>query len=135
MKTKDFILMASLLLALSLCIACGKDDKEEEWMGQPEGVFEEGQVVDVLDTPCLIGLRYQSRIGYDFDSALDSLIVWNKLSQEEFIGRDTLSVDFDYDNRLFIRISTPHSSIYTRGILDTKGNYFDAIRGDCPGED
>jgi hypothetical protein len=122
-----------LLLATSLFLACEKE-KEEEWeMIQEEGVFEKGQVVDVLDTPCLTGLQYHSRIGRDFDSALDSLIVWKKLSQEEFIGKDTLPVNFDHDNRLFILVFT-HSALYTRGILDTKGNYFDKI-SDCPDED
>ncbi len=85
---------------------------------------------------------YQSRIGKDFDSALDSFIrerepLLNTLKTEGHYSGEGLylfykkkiNVDFSYDNREFILLiisdkANIYQVLFTCEVIDEKGNYY-----------
>jgi hypothetical protein len=86
-------------------------------------------------------ILYQSRIGHDFDSALDSLIkkyepILIRLAQEGHysgkgydIDQEKVNVNFSYDSRefrllTFIDKSNRYNILFTGEVVDEKGNYF-----------
>jgi len=86
-------------------------------------------------------VTYQSRIGNDFDSALDSLIKkyeprLNVLTTNGYysgegydIDKEKIKVDFGYDNREFRLLTfTDKANIYrilfSGDVIDERGNYF-----------
>jgi hypothetical protein len=91
--------------------------------------------------------KFKGKIGYDFDSALDSLKKWyepkfNILTNEGhysgegyYIEKEKINVDFVEDNRSFFLLTFIDSvSIYlnaiaTNDVLDEKGNYYHYIIG------
>ena len=107
---------------------------------QEEQIFNENKTFT-----CYGGsIEYQSRIGYDFDSALDSLIrryepILNTLATEGHysgeglnIDKAKLNVDFSYDNREFTLLTFVDKAnmfqfLFTSDVIDDRGNYFRAI--------
>jgi hypothetical protein len=114
---------------------------------------DENDDVDIQEEPILIEIKtftidhgcativYQSRIGKDFNSALDSLIrkyepILNVLAEEGRysgegynIDKEKINVDFSYDNREFkLLIFTDKVNIYrilfSGDVIDGRGNYF-----------
>lgn len=86
-------------------------------------------------------ITYQSRIGYDFDSALDSLLrryepILNTAAIEGhysgeglIIDKQKINVDFRYDNRAFVLLTISDKAniyrvLFTSDIIDEKGNYY-----------
>ena len=84
---------------------------------------------------------YQSRIGYDFDSALDSLIrryepILNTLATEGHysgegfnIDKEKINVSFSYDNRAFVLLTFAdkvniYQILFSGDVIDEKGNYY-----------
>jgi hypothetical protein len=84
---------------------------------------------------------YQSRIGNDFDSALDSLIkryepILNTLATEGHysgegfnIDKKKIDVDFSYDDRSFVLLTFSdkaniYQNLFTGDVIDERGNYF-----------
>ena len=97
-----------------------------------------GYSVDQNPCGCVL---FQSKIGNDFDSALDSLKILNESILIElettgfysgkgyFIEKERAMVDFSNDDRIFFYISFIDSVITYRhliwgDILDEKGNYY-----------
>lgn len=89
-------------------------------------------------------ITYQSRIGYDFDSALDSLIrryepilntavIEGHYSGEGLIiDKQKINVGFSYDNRLFVLLTISDKAniyrvLFTSDVIDEKGNYYRLI--------
>ena len=94
--------------------------------------------------PCIC-IKFQGKIGNDFDSALDSLKklhepFFNTLATEGhysgkgyYIEKEKLNVDFKDDDRAFFllnyvdSVSNRFISIHYRDVLDEKGNYYQYI--------
>ena len=104
-----------------------------------ESIFNENKTF-TIDNGCAT-IIYQSRIGNDFDSALDSLIkkydpILNVLATEGHysgegynIDKEKINIDFDYDNREFRLLTfTDKANIYriifSGDVIDEKGNHF-----------
>lgn len=104
-----------------------------------ESIFNQNSTF-TIDNSCE-KIVYHSRIGNDFDSALDSLIrkyepILNTLAKEGHysgegfnIDKKKINVDFSYDDRYFILLSfTDKKNIYqilfSGEVIDEKGNYF-----------
>ena len=97
--------------------------------------LKKNQVFKIIKGPCG-DIRYESRIGQDYESALDSLVKkrMSFLNAETnadgyYIDKDTISVDFKYDNRLFIahgfRRQKDNQYIFSiADVIDSNGNYF-----------
>lgn len=82
-----------------------------------------------------MAINYESRIGVDFDSALDSLIsiyeptiLGNYAENGYYIEKERIDVDFCYDNRnffllTFIDAENIYNWLITSVVIDEKGNY------------
>jgi hypothetical protein len=108
MKTALF----SLLFVMLFCTACDKSFVISESPDLNE--------IKIADHSCET-LEFEGQIGYDFDSALDSLIKLKNISEE--IQKTPLAVLFDYDDRYFCGITYGECGNYA-DILDSKGNYY-----------
>lgn len=86
-------------------------------------------------------IAYQGRIGYDFDSALDSLIrkyepLLHTLTKEGHysgegfnIAKEKMNIDFNYDSREFFLLTISDKTniyqiLFSGDVIDEKGNYF-----------
>jgi hypothetical protein len=99
-----------------------------------ETIFKETKTFKIIQGPCGT-ITYQNRIGTDFNQALDSIIILKKpfleglTSDEYYIDKETVSVDFENDDRTFIAIGFRRikDDIYifsVSSVLDSKGNHF-----------
>jgi len=120
-------------------IACGKNKTniEKEVDIREEVLFEKIKTFQIKDGPCG-KINYINRIGYNFNSALDSLLKFtllpnsscpNNPCQDYKIQHDTIIVDFNYDKRFFIAIvfkdiNNRKQLMSISEVLDSKGNYF-----------
>lgn len=128
------------ILFAALFVACDSDDNP---VISPNVEIQEEQIFSENKTFTIGGgtIVYQSRIGDDFDSALDSLLnryepILNTLATEGHysgeglnIDKKKLNVDFSYDNRAFVLLTiTDNANIYnvlfTGDVIDEKGNHF-----------
>ncbi|GHV36515.1 hypothetical protein FACS1894178_7840 [Bacteroidia bacterium] len=106
---------------------------------QEEDIFKEKKIF-TIDNGCAT-ITYQSRIGNDFDSALDSFIkkyepILDILATEGHysgegynIDKEKVNVDFGYDNREFKLLTfTDKANIYrilfSGDVIDEKGNHY-----------
>jgi hypothetical protein len=106
---------------------------------QEEDIFKEKKIF-TIDNGCAT-ITYQSRIGNDFNSALDSLMkkyepILDILATEGHysgegynIDKEKVKVDFGYDNREFKLLTfTDKANIYhilfSGDVIDEKGNHF-----------
>lgn len=113
--------------------------KENNVSIQEEPLFNENKTFTIKNGSATI--VYQSRIGHDFDSALDSLVrryepLLETLAKEGHysgeglnIDKKKINVDFSYDNRAFLLLTiTDKANIYqclfTSDVIDEKGNYY-----------
>ncbi len=109
---------------------------------QEEMLFSENKSF-LIDGGCA-AINYKSRLGVDFDSALDSLIkIYEPLmsileteghySGEGFnIEKEKINVDFSYDTRAFILLTfidkaNIYNYLFTGDVIDEKGNYYRLI--------
>jgi hypothetical protein len=74
---------------------------------QEESIFNENKTFKIIHGACG-SIMYIERIGNDFDSALDSLIKrrepiisTNTWVEEYYIEKETMTIDFNYDDRTF----------------------------------
>lgn len=127
------------ILFATLFVACDSDDNLviSPNLYQEESLFNENKTFK-----CNGGsIVYQSRIGNDFDSALDSLIrryepilntavIEGHYSGEGLIiDKKKINVDFSYDNRAFFLLTISdkaniYQNLFTGDVIDEKGNYF-----------
>jgi hypothetical protein len=114
--------MKAVVVFFSLCflIAC---NKEETWKSNPDNLH-------IIHGPCG-ELVFKGKIGNDFAIALDSLLKSNEwfLPQNYCVEKDTITVDFNDDNRLFISIAYKDANCELHiasisDVLDTQGNYY-----------
>ena len=106
---------------------------------EEESIFNETKTF-TIDHGCAT-ITYQSRIGNDFNSALDSLTrkyepILNVLAEEGHYSREgynvdkeKINVDFVYDNRVFrlltfIDKANIYRILFSGDVIDEKGNYF-----------
>lgn len=109
---------------------------------QEESFFNENKTFSIGNGSSKIS--YQSRIGVDFDTALDSLIkryqpIMNIIETEGHysgegfnIEKEKIDVDFSYDTRAFILLTfidkaNNYNYLFTGDVIDEKGNYFRLI--------
>ena len=132
--------IAFTILFATLFVACDSDDNpviSPNLYIQEESLFNENKTFK-----CNGGsMVYQSRIGYDFDSALDSLIrryepILKTAATEGhysgegiIIDKKKINVDFSYDNRAFFLLTISdktniYQNLFTGDVIDEKGNYF-----------
>lgn len=139
MKQKIFLfLFATLLMA---CSDNSVIDEDVPTM-QEESFLIESKTFSLGKGNAKI--MYQSKIGYNFDSALDSLIrkyepVLNKLAAEGHysgtgitINKETINVNFNYDSRTFLLLTfidklNIFSILFTGDVIDERGNYYRLI--------
>lgn len=131
------------ILFATLFVACDSDDNpviSPNLDMQEEPIFNENKTFK-----CDGGsIAYLSRIGYDFDSALDSLIrryeptletaaIEGHYSGEGLnIYKEKINVNFSYDNRAFVLLTISDKAniyrvLFTSDVIDERGNYFRAI--------
>lgn len=115
------------ILFVTLFFAC--DENSEESM------FYENKTFPIIHGACG-SIMYQGRIGNNFDSALDSLIkrrepmiYANTWVKEYYIEKETMTIDFNYDNRMFYSIGfidkVQKIHIFSLSdVIDSNGNYF-----------
>lgn len=109
---------------------------------QEDALFNENKTFTIGNGGSYI--LYQSRIGNDFDSALDSLInsyepllktlvTEGHYSGEGFnIVKERINVNFSYDNRAFVFLTfidkaNIYQYLFTGDVIDEKGNFFRLI--------
>ena len=126
-------------LFLTLFFNCDKNHKINESNLEKDEIF-------YIDGGCA-KIIYQSKIGADFNSALDSLInkyepflnvlaIEGHYSGEGYdIKKEKINVDFIYDNRDFFFLTfTDNANIYlvlfAVDVIDENGNHFNYIS--CP---
>ena len=131
------------ILFATLFVAC---DSDENPVISPNIDMQEEHFFNENKTFTCNGgsIEYQSRIGYDFNSALDSLIkkyepILNTLATEGHysgegfnIDQKKLNVDFSYDNRAFVLLTfidkaNIYQWLFTGDVIDDRGNYFRVI--------
>ena len=135
------------ILFASLLVACDNNTSDDNPIissnstpiMQEEQIFNENKTFTGSAT-----IVYQSRIGYNFDSALDSLIrrygpILKTLATEGHysgeglnIDEKKINVDFSYDNRAFFLLTISdkaniYQCLFTGDVIDEKGNYFKVI--------
>lgn len=131
------------ILFAALFVACDSDDNP---VISPNVEIQEEQIFSENKTFTIGGgtIVYQSRIGNDFDSALDSLIREREpllTGQPSYSGqgynidKKKINVDFRYDSREFILLTfIDKANIYnllcTGDVIDERGNYFRVIWGE-----
>ena len=129
------------ILFATLFVACNNVTGEDNPVISPN--------LEIQEEPFTIGggtIIYKSRIGDDFDSALDSLLnryepILNTLATEGhysgeglIIDKKKINVDFSYDNRAFVLLTfidkaNIYQYLFTGDVIDEKGNYFRVIWG------
>ena len=131
------------ILFATLFVACNNVTGEDNPVISPNLEIQEEQIFNDNKTFTIGGgtIIYKSRIGDDFDSALDSLLnryepILNTLATEGhysgeglIIDKKKINVDFSYDNRAFVLLTiTDNANIYnvlfTGDVIDEKGNHF-----------
>ena len=133
MKKNVFLIFALLLLS------CNNHENEIE---SPDGkiVEEEFFISSGLLTNRSYrceDLKYNDRIGYDFETAYDSVVIIMKWLRPDIYLQntviDTIVVDYNLDNRDFIRVEFRNESSFREiyCVLDTHGNYFDTVGFGC----
>jgi hypothetical protein len=102
---------------------------------QEEAIFNENKIFSIIHGACG-SIMYQSRIGNNFDSALDSLIkrrepaiFANTWVEEYYTEKKIMTIDFNYDGRAFYSIGFMDKSqgfhIFSlTDVIDSEGNYF-----------
>ena len=142
------LMIATVMLGMTACNS--NDDSEEFKIPQEEqqGKEQEEQIFNENKTFTLdhsgATIVYQSRIGYDFDSALDSLIrryepilktaaIEGHYSGEGFnIDKQKINVNFSYDSRAFVLLTfidkaNIYNYLFTGDVIDEKGNLYRLI--------
>lgn len=124
-------------LCMILFISCNESTLENggNLIFSEDPVLRETQIFKIIEGPCG-SITYKGRIGLNYDLALDSLVkirmpfIDIELNGEEYyIDKDTIIVDFKYDERLFIahgfrRIADNQYIFSITDVIDSKGNYF-----------
>lgn len=98
-----------------------------------ESIFNENKSFTINNGSAT--MRYEGRIGNDFDSALDSLKILYKQTLEFYgedgynIKKEKIIVDFNYDDRAFFLLTfidkkNINNWLITGIVIDEKGNYF-----------
>lgn len=108
-------IIALFALVMLMCVAC-----QREFVLKPGDRFYIGK--DKLSY-----VTYQSKIGNDLESALDSLQKMNIQSYPDFSFREKfqLYVNFPYDNRTFWLICFFNDEgMLTKDALDSEGNLY-----------
>ena len=134
-----------IILFATLFVACDKIGHEDNPI-TPTQIIQEEPFFSENKTFTIGGgtIVYQSRIGNDFDSALDSLIREREpllTGQPSYSGqgynidKKKINVDFRYDSREFILLTfIDKANIYnwlcTGDVIDERGNYFRVIWGE-----
>ena len=134
-----------IILFATLFVACDKIGHEDNPI-TPTQIIQEEPFFNENKTFTIGGgtIVYQSRIGNDFDSALDSLIREREpllTGQPSYSGqgynidKKKINVDFRYDSREFILLTfIDKANIYnllcTGDVIDERGNYFRVIWGE-----
>lgn len=142
--------IAFTILFATLFVACDNVTSDENPVISPnidireELVFKNNKTFTV-GKGCTT-IIYQSRIGNDFKSALDSLIkryepIINTIATEGHysgegfnIDKEIINVDFSYDSRYFILLTfadktNVYQILFSGDVIDEKGNYYKLI--DC----
>jgi len=99
-----------------------------------ETLFKKHKTFKIIDGACG-SIKYQGKIGNNFDSALDSLIklrepfiYGNPRVEEYYIEKEIMTIDFKYDDRVFFSIGFTDSRglhIFSlTDVIDSKGSYF-----------
>jgi len=121
------------ILFAALFAACDKKHENGEF------VFKKDQTFKIIDGVACGSVVYHSRFGKDFDSALDSLIKFrepmilaNTWVEEYYIEKEIMTIDFNYDNRIFYSISfvdkVKNFPIFSlNDVIDSEGNYFNVL--------
>ena len=133
MKKIASILLVYIFFVL-LC-ACNKNSTElPNEICEEEDFFKSDPLLYI--TYCKSGLYgrffYENRIGCDFETALDSVIVFSIKQRSEIhlphTQIDTIQTNYELDNRLFILITFYNKNIHKFPIfwriIDSKGNVF-----------
>ena len=131
------------ILFAALFVACDSDDNpviSPNVEIQEELIFSENKTFTIGGGTIV----YQSRIGNDFDSVLDSLIREREpllTGQPSYSGqgynidKKKINVDFSYDNRAFVLLTfidkaNIYQYLFTGDVIDERGNYFRVIWGE-----
>ncbi len=133
------------ILFATLFVACNNVTGEDNPVISPNVDMQEEPIFNDNRTFTINGggstIVYQSRIGYDFDSALDSLIrryepILNTLATEGHysgegfnIDKERINVNFSYDNRAFVLLTFAdkvniYQILFSGDVIDEKGNYY-----------
>ncbi|MDR1226366.1 MAG: hypothetical protein LBK47_05635 [Prevotellaceae bacterium] len=102
---------------------------------QEEVIFDENKRFTIYPTPGCATIAYESRIGNNFNSALDSLKKIYKQTLDTYgedgyyVEKENINVDFSYDDRdffllTFIDKANIYNYLITSVVIDEKGNYF-----------
>ena len=119
------------MLCATLIVACRENT---------ENADNHEELIYTIDHGCA-SIKYQSRIGNDFNTALDSLMkrydsMLDILAAEGHysgkgynIDQEKVNVDFNYDNRSFelltiTDIANVYNILFTNDIIDDKGNHY-----------
>jgi hypothetical protein len=124
--------MRKIILYFCILFICNACDKSTNSAFPEEHIFKRTKQFKIIRGGCGT-IRYVNRIGYDFDSALYMLIKDCPFPVGSYhIQKDTMTIDFHYDDRLFISILYMDTNNYMplvslSDVIDTKGNYFRII--------
>lgn len=123
-----------LLILLITFFSCDKNDPDEA--NHPDGAFIEEEYfktagpIEIIEGSCGY-LNYLDRIGSDFETAYDSVIILMNHRRPDQIYLpntqiDTLIVDYDLDDREFLKVFFfDEENYFVIGtFLDSNGNYF-----------
>ncbi len=135
-KTNIWILLFSYLCIIVLT-SCNESmfENNENLKFSEDPILKKNQIFKITKGPCG-DIRYESKIGQDYELALDSLVkhrmsILNAETNGEgyYIDKDTISVDFKYDDRLFIahgfrRVKDNQYIFSISDVIDSNGNYF-----------
>jgi hypothetical protein len=115
--------MKIVIISMFLClfIACNNEENIDSQEPNLNNLL-------IIHGPCG-KLAFKGKIGNNFDSALDSLLRIHPSLGYDCIEKDTIIVDFNYDDRHFISNAymdaNCESYIVSIGdVLDSMGNYY-----------
>ena len=103
---------------------------------QEESIFKENKIFKIIHGEACGSIMYHARIGNNFNSALDSLIELQKPTilantwvEEYYIEKEVMTIDFNYDNRMFYSIGFKDKArdfyIFSlHDVIDNNGNHF-----------
>ena len=130
MKQPKHILPIIVTLGIVCFCSCAKNFENE-----PDLIN-----IKITDSSCE-RLEYVTKIGNDYDTALDSLmqiyepnlqalaIEGHYSGEGYYIDKEKINVDFDYDERDFILLTFKDKAninrlLFTNDVIDEKGNHY-----------